>query len=147
MLKTPRGPSSKGPEPWPLVVFRVGGQLLAAKAQEVGGVWPWSDPMPVPSGTPLVRGIVRRGEEILPVYDLADSLDVEVKGARRLCLIAKHRDGPMAICIDEEIPSLQTVDPALIGAATGESHLLGTCQVGAETVSIYSLATLNGPRG
>jgi chemotaxis signal transduction protein len=145
MLKTPRGPSSKVSEPWPLVVFQIGGQLLAARAQEVGGVWPWAEATPVPSGTPRVSGIVRRGEEILPVYDLAGSLKVQIKGSRRLCLIAKHRDGPMAICIDEEIPSLQTVDPSLI-ATTAESDQLGTCQVGAETVPIYSLTTLNGIR-
>jgi chemotaxis signal transduction protein len=143
MLKTPRGPSSRVSEPWALIVCRIGGRPFAARAQDVGGVWPWAEATPVPSGTPRVSGIVRRGEEILPVYDLASSLKVQVKGARQLCLIAKHRDGPMAICIDEEIPSLHTVDPSLIATAA-DPELLGTCQVGAETVPIYSLTRLNG---
>ena len=32
-----------------LVLFSVGGRPLAAKVEEVGGVWPWTGAMPVPS--------------------------------------------------------------------------------------------------
>lgn len=147
MLKTPHGPNSKTERPWSLVLFQVGGRVLAARAEEVGGVWPWQQAMPIPSGTAFITSLVRRGEEILAVYDLARKLDVSVKGAKPLCLIARHQDGPVAICIDEQIPSLRPVEPGMIDMQSGsESDILGKCQIGEETVPIYSLKTLNGTR-
>jgi chemotaxis signal transduction protein len=148
MLKTPHGPNSKHVRPWPLVVFQVGGRWLAARAEEVGGVWPWQTTVvPVPSGTPFVKGIVRRGEDVLPVFDLAGRLDVRVKGTHPLCLIARHRDGPVAICIDEQMPSLHPVEPGMIEQPSEpEPDVIGRCQIGEETVPIYSLTTLNGTR-
>jgi chemotaxis signal transduction protein len=146
MLKTPRGLTSSARredrEPWSLVVFRIGGRLMAMKAQEVGGVWPWPGSVPVPSTTPWVCGIVRRDEDILPIFDLAGSLHVTVKGAQPLCLIVRHRDGPVAICIDDDIPNLHTVEHAAINSARMESGLLGTTQFASETVPIYALANL-----
>lgn len=44
MLKTPHGPNSNAARaPWSLVMFSVGGRRLAAKVEEVGGVWPWTE--------------------------------------------------------------------------------------------------------
>jgi chemotaxis signal transduction protein len=147
MLKTARGPTSKVERPWPLVLFYVGGRVLAARAEEVGGVWPWQTAIPIPSGTPFVTSLARRGDDILAVYDLAGKLEVSVKGARPLCLIARHRDGLVAICIDEQIPSMHSVEPAMIETQSGaEPDILGKCRIGAETVPIYSLKTLNGTR-
>jgi chemotaxis signal transduction protein len=148
MLKTPHGPNSKHVRPWPLVVFQVGGRSLAARAEEVGGVWPWKTiVVSVPSGTPFVKGLVRRGEDVLAVFDLAGRLDVHVKGRNPLCLIARHRDGPVAICIDEQMPSLHPVEPAMIEKLSEpELDVIGRCQIGEETVPIYSLTTLNGTR-
>jgi chemotaxis signal transduction protein len=91
-----------------------------------------------------VRSIIRRGEEILPVFDLAGRLNVTVRGSRPLYLIVRHHDGALAICIDEEIPSLHTVDPALIHTRQGEAGQVGTCEVGSETVPIYALSKLTG---
>jgi chemotaxis signal transduction protein len=128
-------------------LFRVGGRPLAVKADEVGGVWPWEAPVSVPSQTALVNGIVRRGDEILAVFDLAARLHQTLRGSRLLCLIVKHREGPMAICIDETIPSLQVLEPSLIKPPDGdEPDLIGTCQVDDEEVSIYSLVRLKGLR-
>jgi hypothetical protein len=48
----------------------------------------------------------------MPVYDLATRLSREPEGDPLLCLVARHVDGPMAICIDGIIPSLHNVDIA-----------------------------------
>src|SRR5689334_24767624 len=93
-----------------LLVFSVGGRRMAAKADEGGGVWPWTEAIPVPSVTPFMNAVLRRGEDILPVFDLAGRLKVQIKTQTALCLLAKRRDGPMAVCIDGEIPALQLVD-------------------------------------
>jgi chemotaxis signal transduction protein len=150
MLKTPRGPSSKAPRSWSLVVFSVGGRSVAARAEEVLSVLPWTEGIPVPSGTAFVNAVLRHGDDVLPVFDLAAKLRVQVRGAKPLCVIAKRRDGPMAICIDAEIPSLQTVEVAAIRPTGGGSEVTGSCLVGAEEVPIYSLTTLglaSAPRG
>lgn len=142
MRKTSLGPTSKVPQHWSLVVFSVGGRRVAAKTEEVGGVFPWTDAMPVPSETDGVKAVARHGEEVLPVYDLAGRLHVRAKGTAFLCLVAKRRDGRMAICIDEEIPTIRTLDAAAVRPAGGDSDVVGTCLLEMEEVPIYSLATL-----
>ena len=100
MRMTSHGRSSKAAKTIPLVIFSVGGRRLAARAEEVGGIWPWTPTMPVPSGTPFVNAVMRRGDEVMPVFDLADRLRVRVEESGRLCLIAKRRDGPMAVLME-----------------------------------------------
>ncbi len=143
MLKTRHGPNSKAAPAWSIMVFAVGGRRLAARADEVGGIRSWRAPVPVPSGTPFVHSLVRLGDEVLPVFDLAGRLNVRVKGAMPLCLIAKRKDGVMAICIDEEIPTLHSVEAGRVTAA-GPTHadMHGTCTIAGEEVPIFALATL-----
>ena len=126
-----------------LLVFSVGGRRMAAHANDVGGIWPWTELVPIPSGTPHVSAVLRQGEDILPVFDLAGRLSVQVKGSALLCLIAKRKDGPMAICIDGDIPTLQSVSEESIRPVTWkESDVIGTCRIGAEELPVYSLAQL-----
>src|SRR5437867_10837456 len=135
MLRTRRGLNSKTTSTCTLMVFSVGGQRIAARTEEVGGVWPWTHTMPVPSGTAFVNALLRRGEDVLPVFDLAARLNVQVRGAAPLCLIVKRTDGDRAIRIDEEIPTLHVGEQAAIHRTTGTDaqgvavYLLGTDEV------------------
>lgn len=145
MLKTPLGPTSKSraAKLQALILFRVGGRRLAVQAEEVGGVRPWAGALPVPSRTPFIRALVRHGEEVLPVYDLAGRLKAPVTDGQPLCLVAKRRDGAMAICIDADIPTLQSVDPSSVRRTPGhDPDVTGTCVIGGEEVPILSLKTL-----
>ncbi len=144
MLKTPRGPISKVATALSsLVVFVVGGTRLAARANEIGGVRAWSPATPIPSRTPFISAVVRYGDEVLPVYDLAARLGVRIAEGDPLCLVAKRRDGVMAVRIDAEIPTLHTVDPADIRPTSRpDPDMAGTCMIGGEEVPVYSLATL-----
>lgn len=144
MLKTPRGPTSKPKAKLQsLIVFRVGGRRLAVQAEDVGGVRPWTGALPVPSRTPFIHALVRHGDDVLPVYDLAERFKAPVTDAQPLCLVAKRRDGAMAICIDADIPTLQTVDPTAVRRTAGQDpDVAGTCLIGTEEVPIYSLKTL-----
>jgi chemotaxis signal transduction protein len=137
------GRSSKLAKTIPLVIFSVGRRRLAARAEEVGGIWPWTPTMPVPSGTPFVNAVMRRGDEVMPVFDLADRLRVQVEESGRLCLIAKRRDGPMAICIDGDIPTLHVLDPdGIRPAGSADADVVGTCRIGDHEVPIFSLVQL-----
>lgn len=139
MLTTRRGSNSNTTTTCTLVVFSIGGQRLATRSEEVGGVWPWTNAMPVPSGTAFMNALVRRGEDVLPVFDLAAKLNVRVRGAASLCLIAKRKDGPMAIRIDEEIPTLHVVEQASIRQTPGANSEAGeACEIGLDELPIYS---------
>lgn len=145
MLRTTklRGQTPEAAKPWFLVLCSVGGKRFAVRAEEVGGVSPWAEAMPVPSLTPFVNAVVRQGDEILPVFDLARLLMVQVPKAERLCLRAKHKDGPMAVCIDADVPTLHQVEAKTIQPApTGMPGAIGRCAVGEEDVVIYSWAGL-----
>lgn len=146
MAKTLRGLTSKGPVPpkaWALVRFSVGGRPLAARVEEVGGVWPWTDAMPVPSDTPYLNALLRHDEEVLPVYALAARFNVRVEGAASLCLVAKHHKGPLALQIDPDLPTVHRVELASIRpGASSERDCLGSCLIEGQDVPLYSLRAL-----
>jgi chemotaxis signal transduction protein len=99
---------------WSLVLFSIGGMNLAARTEDVGSVTHWGTTVPVPSRTPFVHSLIKRDTEVLPVYDLASQLNQKQGHKDKLCLIARHTDGPIAICIDGTIPTLHAVDVAEI---------------------------------
>ena len=99
---------------WPLLAFSVGGRRLAVKTVDVSGISLWNESIPVAGRTSFVTGLVRHGQTVLSVFDLAAFLRLTVQGSSPLCLRVKHPFGEMAICIDEEIPILHTFDPATI---------------------------------
>jgi hypothetical protein len=137
------GQNSKPAKMVPIVVFSVGGQRLAARAEEVGGIWPWTEAMPVPSGTRFVDAIMRQGEKVFPVFNLAERLRVKFQSQDRLWMIAKRFDGPMAVCIDGGTPSFEVLGADSIHYANGgESDIVGTCRIGAEELPLYSLTRL-----
>jgi chemotaxis signal transduction protein len=128
---------------WNVVVFSVGGVKLAARTEDVGGVSPWAESIPVPSRTPFVQAMLKRGEQMVPVYDLASRLRRSLLGDQLLCLTARQLDGPMAICIDAEMPSLETVDPTAIRPSIREDlETLGSVTIGGDDVAILALQRL-----
>ena len=128
-------------------MFSVGGVKLAARAEDVGGVSPWTESIPVPSRTPFVKAMLRRGDHVMPVYDLASRLSSPVQGNLLLCLEARHLDGPMAICIDADVPSLETVDATAIRPhGRGDIETLGSVMIGENDVAIVALQRLGRSR-
>jgi chemotaxis signal transduction protein len=126
-----------------VVVFTVGGVKLAARTEDVGGVSPWTETIPVPSQTPFVQAMLKRDNHVMPVYDLAARLSRTVQGDPLLCLVARHLDGPMAICIDADVPSLETVDVAAIRPnGRGDIETLGSVTIGENDVAIVALQRL-----
>lgn len=125
------------------MVFSIGGVKLAARTEDVGGVSPWTWTIPIPSRTPFVQAMLKRDNHVMPVYDLAARLNLAVQGAPLLCLVARHLDGPMAICIDAAVPSLEAVNPAAIRPNNSEDiESLGLVTIGAQDVSIVALQRL-----
>jgi len=132
---------------WNVVVFSVGGMKLAARTEDVGGVSPWTESIPVPSRTPFVQAMLKRDNNVIPVYDLAARLSRKLTGSPLLCLVARHLDGPMAICIDADVPSLETVDATAIRQnGRGDIETLGSVTIGENDVAIVALQRLGRSR-
>ncbi|HSL02514.1 MAG TPA: chemotaxis protein CheW [Nitrospiraceae bacterium] len=128
---------------WSVVVFSVGGMKLAARTEDVEGVSPWTEAIPVPSRTPFVQAMLKRNNHVMPVYDLAARLSRTVQGEPLLCLVARHIDGPMAICIDAYVPSLETVNATAIRPNDSQDiESLGSVTIGEYDVAIVALQRL-----
>jgi hypothetical protein len=87
--------------------------------------------------------MLKRENHVMPVYDLAARLSRKLIGSPLLCLVARHLDGPMAICIDADMPSLETVDATAIrsnGSEDLETH--GTVTIAGNDVAIVALQRL-----
>jgi hypothetical protein len=57
--------------------------------------------------------------------------------------VARHVDGPMAICIDADVPSLETVDATAIRPSGREDiETLGSVMIGEKDVAIVALQRL-----
>ena len=132
---------------WNVVVFSVGGMKLAARTEDVGGVSPWTESIPVPSRTPFVQAMLLRDNHVMPVYDLATRLSRTLEGDPLLCLVARHLDGPMAIRIDADVPSLETVDATAIRPnGRGDIETLGSVMIAGNDVAIVALQRLGRSR-
>ncbi|NOS80573.1 MAG: hypothetical protein HOP32_03205 [Nitrospira sp.] len=128
---------------WNLLVFSVDGLRLAARTEDVGGVSPWTESIPVPSRTPFVQAMMKRGDQVMAVYDLAARLNRRLQGQSFLCLVARQFDGPMAIRIDAELPTLETVDATAIRTdSSGQLETLGSVTIQGEVVTIVALQRL-----
>lgn len=126
-----------------LVIFSVAGQRLAAKTDEIGGVVPWPGAIAVPSDTPFVAALIRQEKQCLPVFDLAAKFNRAMHEFESLCLIVKHIDGPLAIRIDSQVPSLHMVARASLHYRVGnDPDIAGTCVADQEELPIINLTTL-----
>jgi chemotaxis signal transduction protein len=116
---------------------------MAARMEDIVEVHSWQKPIMVPSDTPWVTGMVRLEQECLPVYDLAAKLQRAIDESAALCLVVKHEDGPMAVCIDATIPSLHMVNIQNMRPVDhGDHDLLGRCMVAGQEVTVLRAAQL-----
>jgi chemotaxis signal transduction protein len=128
---------------WNIVVFSIGGMKLAARIEDVGEVLAWSATVPIPSRTPFVQAMLKRDNDVMPVYDLAARLRRIVQGDPLLCLVARHLDGPMAICIDADVPTIAKADAASIRPSfERDIESLGSVTIGENDVTIVALQRL-----
>lgn len=126
-----------------LLVFSVGGRRLAVKSLDVSGIVQWAEPIPVAGQTPFITSVIRQEQTVLPVFDLAASLRLTVQGSNPLWLRVKHPFGEMAICIDEEIPVLHTLDSATIQPYHGKDLPAdGSYTTGLDEIPILSVLQL-----
>jgi hypothetical protein len=91
--------------------------------------------------------MLKQANHVMPVYDLATRLSRQLEGDPLLCLVVRQLDGPMAICIDADMPSLETVDATAIRPnGRGDIETLGSVTIDGEDVAIVALQQLGRSR-
>lgn len=126
-----------------LLVFSVGGRQLAMKALDVASISPWCESISIASQTPFVTAVVRQGQTLMAVFDLAASLHLTVHGSSPLSLRVKHPLGEMVMCIDEKMPILHTCDPATLQTYHGKDvPAEGSYTNGLDEIPILSVSRL-----
>ena len=130
---------------WNLVVFSVGGRRFAARADELAGISKWTGSISTASGKRFGASVICVDQAEYAVFDLAGVLNATVRGDSLLCLMVKHPSGALAICIDEEMPVLHTLNPADVQPCQREEFpTIGSFSNGADQVPILSISELAG---
>jgi len=94
-----------------------------------------------------MQAMLKLDNHVMSVYDLAARLSRPLQGDPLLCLVARHLDGPMAICIDAEVPSLETVDATAIRPnGRGDIETLGSVMIDGNDRAIMALQQLGRSR-
>ena len=77
------------------------------------------------------------------MFDLAAKFNRTMSEEAALCLLVKHIDGPLAICIDSQVPSLHMVERSSMHYQSGnDPDIGGTCVADDEELPIINLTTL-----
>jgi chemotaxis signal transduction protein len=87
--------------------------------------------------------MIRDGEELLPVFDLAGRLSLEPGRNLPWCLILKRGDGPVAVRVDGEMPQIQAVRADELRSPEGLApDMDAVCRIGTEDIPVLSVMTL-----
>ena len=129
-----------------VTVFSIGGRRFATGMEEVSGIVQWPSVVPVPSQTPFVNAVAWLGKSVLPIFNLAEYFHLTIESDPPLCLLAKHEDGLMAVRIDSDMPTLQSLDRALIQLSDGaDPVVVGTCTIDEQPIDLLCLTKLGKP--
>ena len=110
-------------------------------------VSPWTESIPVPGRTPFVQAMLSQDNHVIPVYDFAARLSRTPQRDPLMCLVGRHLDGPMAIRIDADVPSLETVDATAIRPnGSGDIETLGSVTIDEDDVAVVALQQLGRSR-
>jgi purine-binding chemotaxis protein CheW len=102
-----------------LVVFSLGEEEYALPITQVHEIIRYTEPRSVASTDPSVRGVISLRGRILPVYDLATRLGVQIGPARpgeaKIVIVETAND--MAGVIVDDVEEVITIDAEQIGEA------------------------------
>ena len=86
-----------------LIAFRVGGETFVIDIMSVRQIIPFAGSTPVPTAPSFVEGIMILRNEVIPVVDLRDRLDVDPaqRSKKPLVLITDTSAGIIGLKVDE----------------------------------------------
>jgi purine-binding chemotaxis protein CheW len=93
-----------------LVVFALGDEEYALPIQQVQEIIRYAEPRAVASTDPWIRGVISLRGKIVPVYDLARRIGIEVEPAEEQKIVIVETGAGTAGVIVDEVEEVLTVD-------------------------------------
>lgn len=129
-----------------VVVFGVAGKSYALPIDHVREVVAWSSPTPLPGAPPLVEGVVRLRDEVIPVVDLGRRFGTgRVRRDAEARILVVEWDGQVAgLIVDEvtevmQLATAQVSPPPPIAVDPVERMVSGIARAGERLVLILDL--------
>jgi purine-binding chemotaxis protein CheW len=93
-----------------LVVFALGHEEYALPIQQVQEIIRYSEPRPVSSAEPWIRGVISLRGKIVPVYDLALRLGLHAERASEAKIVIVETESGTSGVVVDEVEEVLTVD-------------------------------------
>jgi purine-binding chemotaxis protein CheW len=129
-----------------LVVFSLGEEEYALPITHVQEIIRYTEPRGVASQTPWVKGVISLRGKIVPVYDLAARLNLQVDAAASKIVMVESGDDMAGVIVGdvEEVLTLTSDDLDEVPAA-GAACLLAIAKVGDRLVVLLDPAGIFAP--
>jgi purine-binding chemotaxis protein CheW len=107
-----------------LVVFTLCGEQYALPIQQVQEIIRYTQPRPVASSDPWVRGVLNLRGKIVPVYDLAARLGVSTEVSEQSKIVIVEAGSETTGVIVDEVDEVLTVQPQQFEEVPGADRTL-----------------------
>lgn len=137
-----------GPEPVPVVAFRLGGELYGCDVLLIQEVVTRRPVHPLPDMPGHLLGVIRLRGELVPVVDVAPLLDVVRREAagRAVLVVEEEEAGTVGVAADgvEEVVELppDTVRPAPTTRTERDGYLIGVVRTEYGLLTLIDLAEM-----
>lgn len=131
-----------------LVTFRLGGQTLAFNVFEVERVLRYEMPTPLPKAPKFLAGMLKHGDELIPVVDLRTRLDVpaDVNEDTRT-MVLEWEQGKIGVVVDAvqellKVPVTEVKRPPPIVKGLAAKYVNGVVSRGTRTIVVLAVSRL-----
>lgn len=142
---SPTGPSGAAPTSTQLVVLRLGREEYALPIDHVQEIIFWTPPRPVSSDLSWVSGVIALRGKILPVFDLAQRLDVpRAQGRDARIVVVETGTEQIGVTVDDatEVLTVAASDLEALPQGTGHDLLRAITKVEDRLIAVLDLSTL-----
>ena len=102
-----------------LVVFALGREEYALPIKQVQEIIRYSEPRPVSSAEPWIRGVISLRGKIVPVYDLSLRLGLQAEDASEAKIVIVETEAGTSGVVVDEVEEVLTVDAEQLDEVPG----------------------------
>jgi purine-binding chemotaxis protein CheW len=131
-----------------LVTFRLGGHEFAFNVFEVERILRYEEPNPLPKAPDYLVGMLKHGDEVIPVVDLRERLELpgSIDEGTRIAIV-QWDDGKIGLVVDAVLEVLKAsaesvaAPPAIVKGLAADC-ISGILTLGERTVILLAVAKL-----
>lgn len=131
-----------------VVTFRLGGQDFAFNIFQVERILRYEAPAPLPKAPDFLEGMIRFGEDVVPVIDLRKRVNVEAPMREETrTMILEQADGEIGVVVDAvlevlKVPAAQITPPPKIVRGLAAEYISGIIAHDDRTIVVLSAPAL-----